>query len=55
MKKLLALLLVVSAFSSIGCTAIKHKLDGISDDQLAAYLEEGAQFAANARPDNVVQ
>src|SRR4029077_10904743 len=45
--KILAVLLGVLSFASVGCTAIKHKLDGISDDQLAAYLEEGAQFATS--------
>lgn len=44
MKILVALLAFVS-LSSVGCTAIKHKLDSVSDDQLASYLEEGAQFA----------
>lgn len=46
MKTLLALLLAVLSLSSIGCTAVKHKLDSLSDDELAMYVEEGAQVTA---------
>jgi hypothetical protein len=45
--KLLMLALAI-AFSATGCSAIKsaeHKLDSLSDDQLASYLEEGSQAA----------
>jgi len=46
--KLLTLALAI-AFSATGCSAIKsaeHKLDSLSDDQLASYLEDGSKAAA---------
>jgi len=46
--KLLTLVLAI-AISATGCSVIKdarHKLDSLSDDQLAAYLEEGSKAAA---------
>jgi hypothetical protein len=42
-------LVLAIALSATGCSAIKsaeHKLDSLSDDQLAQYLEEGSKAAA---------
>lgn len=42
-------LVLAIALSATGCSVIKdarHKLDSLSDDQLASYLEEGSKAAA---------
>lgn len=61
--KIASILLATLSLAAVGCTTITHELDRLSDDELASYLEAGAQkatgfgvkYAIKKNPDKMAQ
>lgn len=55
MKIVMAVLAFLPALASVGCSGKNHVLDGLSDDELALYLETGAREAVKFGVDYAVK